>query len=93
MQRNEAVKAAKAVIEELYEEEKIGQVGLEELRFDPDCDEWRVTIGYAHPEATDIQLPSHAKPPWTERRYKVVHLSDDDGHLVAVTDRFLGPWD
>lgn len=93
MKRSEAVKAAKAVIEELYEEEKIGQVGLEELRFDPDSDEWRVTIGYAHPEATDMRLPSYAQAPWTERRYKVVHLSDNDGRLVAVTDRFLGPWD
>ena len=93
MDRLDAVKTAKNVIEQLYEEEGIGQVGLEEIRFDPDSDEWRITIGYAHPAAKDRRLPNVAQPRWTTRCYKVVHLKDRDGDFVAVTDRFLGPWE
>ncbi len=93
VQRDEAVQAAKSIITELYRDERIGQIGLEELRFDPDSDEWRVTIGYAHPAAKDTILPDFAQPNWTKRRYKVVHLKDGDGRFVAVTDRFLGAWE
>lgn len=91
MERIEAVRLAKQVIKEVFADEKIGQIGLEEINFDADQDEWRVTIGFAHRAAKRQGFPAEYQPNWTKRSYKVVHLKDEDGQFVGLRDRFLTP--
>jgi hypothetical protein len=46
----EAVALAKAHIVDLFSDENISQIGLEEVEFDSEAREWKVTIGFARPE-------------------------------------------
>lgn len=88
MNVKEAVKLAKAYIADLYEDEEILHVGLEEVEFDDDGD-WRVTIGFSRAwdfEKTDLQsdlLKAVGVP--IGRSYKVVRIKDLDGQVRSVT--------
>ena len=88
MEAKEAVRAAKAHIADLFADEAIENVGLEEVVF---CDgdpsgEWRVTVGFS-------RLWNHKNPLIAAlgdrrlgRSYKVVRVSDGDGRIASVTD-------
>lgn len=90
MNLKEAVKAAKATIIDLYSDEKIDEVGLEEIVFNEQRQSWRVTIGFLRPwmktPAGPLSNLIKAGPP---RWYKVVEISSVDGSLVSITDRGL----
>ena len=79
MEVQEAVRAAKAHVTELFEDEEIMNVGLEEVEFK---NGWRITIGFSRPwDRTILTAPG--------RSYKVVRLNDKTGRVVSVTDRLL----
>ena len=79
MEVQEAVRAAKAHVTELFEDEEIMNVGLEEVEFK---NGWRITIGFSRPwDRTILTSPG--------RSYKVVCLNDKTGRVVSVTDRLL----
>lgn len=88
MNVKEAVKLAKDYIADLYEDENILHLGLEEVEFDDDGD-WRVTIGFSRAwdlEKTDFEnnlLKAVGAP--IGRSYKVVRIKDRDGRVISVT--------
>jgi hypothetical protein len=49
MNVTEAVAAAKKYIGELFAQEGISNLGLEEIEFDEHAGEWRVTVGFSRP--------------------------------------------
>jgi len=49
MDVKEAVKRAKQYVAELYEEEGLVNLGLEEIEFDEKAGLWRVTLGFSRP--------------------------------------------
>ena len=49
MDVREAVKSAKQNLLELFNSEPISYVGLEEVEFDDDTQEWIITISFARP--------------------------------------------
>ena len=49
MDVKEAVRTAKDYLADLYIDEEIVNVGLEEVRYDYDTDKWHVTIGFSRP--------------------------------------------
>lgn len=90
MVASEAVQAAKDYILELFKDEKIARVGLEELEFRAEDAMWEVTIGFQRPwqaEPSDI-LPRVLRPPppKTDRTYKTVCIRDD-GTVVSLKHR------
>ncbi len=91
MERIEAVRSAKQVIKEVFADERIGQIRLEEIDFDADRDEWLITVGFAHRATKRLEFPAEVQPDWTKRSYKVVRLKDEDGEFVGMRDRFLTP--
>lgn len=91
MDVKEAIMAAKKYIAEIYEDEGIFNVGLEEVEFN--ADKWEVTIGFSrkwdraprNPFST--ALPGQEQPRAVSRTYKIVDVNDSDGRVLAVHNR------
>ena len=49
MDVKEAVRAAKEYVVDLFDGEEIDYVGLEEVEFDHESDQWKITIGFSRP--------------------------------------------
>ena len=92
MDVKEAVGIAKSYIAELFGDEVITDIGLEEVVLDELSGDWKVTIGFA-------RRWNRASAPGTpvivrrldslERSYKVVRIKDSDGRVISLTDRLL----
>ena len=79
MEVKEAVGTAKAHVTELFAEEEIMNVGLEEVEFE---NGWRITIGFSRPwDRRILTAPG--------RSYKVIFVNDETGSVISVTDRLL----
>ena len=83
MNVKQAVGVARKYVEELFAEEQIMNVGLEEI----DAEEegfWKITIGFSRPwNANFSNLLSGDKT----RIYKVVLVRDSDGEILSVKNR------
>ena len=85
MVASEAVQVAKAYILQLYEDEDIGDVGLEELEFSDEASGiWHVTIGFRRRWQKDS--PGVLFSPGSERTYKTVRIHDD-GTVISMKHR------
>ena len=84
-----AVEIAKSQIQELFEDEGIVNVGLEEVVHDPDAKRWKITIGFARSWEQDAPLVNQLFKSRSPRTYKMVMIDDDTSQIVAVTDRAL----
>lgn len=85
MDVKEVVNVAKDYVAELFGDESIVNVGLEEVDIDQ-SGYWIVTIGFSRPWDRNIGpiLAGH-----TPRSYKVVRIRDEDGKVLSVKDRTL----
>ena len=92
MDVKEAVGMAKNYVADLFDDEVISQIGLEEVVLDELSGEWKVTVGFARGwNQTDTTNPPalirRLNP--RERSYKVVRIKDIDGRVISLTDRLL----
>ena len=85
MDVKEAVQAAKNYVIELFGEEGISDVGLEEVDFDQ-SDNWVVTIGFSRSWNRNIGSVLGGQ---ASRSYKAVRIQDKDGKILSVKDRAL----
>ncbi len=90
MDAKEAVKLAKQHVLDLFAEEAIMNIGLEEVEFNELNDTWSITIGFSRPWdqshsllgaalASQMGIPS--------RSYKVVLISESDARIISVKNR------
>ena len=89
MDVKEAVRTAKAYLVDLFEDEQITNVGLEEVVFDEASAAWRITIGFSR--SWDLKGPlsvtmAGASP---DRSYKMLSISDATGKVESLRDRVL----
>ena len=84
------VRAAKEYILNLFRDEKIARVGLEELEYRAEDGTWEVTIGFDRHWQSDspgrlgnVPLPG---PPSPDRTYKTVYIRDD-GTVISLKHR------
>ena len=89
MDIKEAVKTAKQHVVELFEDEGIYYVGLEEIKFETDSHEWLVTVGFERRWDRTPGPISAMLVPNTKRTYKLVRIDDKNGEILALTDGFL----
>lgn len=95
MKVQEAVAKAKEYVRDVYADEKIRFVGLEEIEWSDDV--WRITIGFSRPwdlpqkniltktlKPTSMQSPPRSPG---SRTFKVVIVRDNDGAVLAVKHR------
>lgn len=92
MERVEAVQAAKQYAKEVFGDEDISRIRLEEINYDAVKDEWQITVGFTYQGApTQLQQNLGVERIYGNRQYKVVHIRDSDGEFVGLTDRMLAP--
>ncbi|MDE2718004.1 MAG: hypothetical protein OXI33_13480 [Chloroflexota bacterium] len=78
---------ARNYVEDLFSEEGIINVGLEEIEFDEQRESWIVTVGFSRPWNQKNRLTAALELP--ERSYKVLHIADNDGRVLSLKDRLL----
>jgi hypothetical protein len=85
MEVKKIVKIAKDHILDLFSDENISNLGLEEVEFDEPKNEWKVIIGFSRPwdepKNTFVAISQALLP---RRTYKIVKLSNDDGRVISV---------
>jgi len=88
MDAKEAVKIALQYVAELFAEEQIANLGLEEVTYDDVGHWWDVTVGFSrpwdYPPRGFITVLGQAVP---QREYKTVRLNADSGKVLSVKNR------
>jgi hypothetical protein len=87
MNVKEAVRLAKEYVLDLFAEEEINNLGLEEVEFYEREQAWSVTVGFSRPweVPNDMILASLAKP--SCRSYKIVRIDDKAGQVKSIKNR------
>ncbi len=91
MDVKEAAKTAKTYLAELYSDEAIMNVGLEEVEFDDVSGNWKITIGFSRPWDQRGPMVAALVERSSSRSYKVIRINDEDGLVISLTDRLLAP--
>ena len=83
MEVKQAVEVAKRYIIDLFEDEHISDIGLEEIETDQGgC--WQITIGFSRPWDRNVGAVLSGT---RSRTYKTIRVSDEDGRVLSVKDR------
>lgn len=77
MELKEAVARAKAYVADLFSDEPIQNIGLEEVERDDAQGVWRITVGFYRDYAQSSTLHRFISAVGEPRVYRVVSLSDD----------------
>ena len=87
MEVRDAVRAAKAYVMELYEDENLSDVGLEEVEYVDRDGTWNVTIGFSRPWDHRVRgMAAITQSSAVPRSYKVVKL-DESGKVLSLSNR------
>lgn len=81
----DAVRRAKKWLTEMFADERIGNIGLEEVRWSDG--RWEITLGFSRAWEAGLLAtlaPTAYRP---EREYKVVVISDSDQSIVEMRNR------
>jgi hypothetical protein len=89
MDVKQAVEMAKNHIKDLFENEGISNLGLEEVDFDDQTSVWYVTIGFSRPwdKPAEGLVALAQKLATPVRSYKVVRIDDISGKVRSVKNR------
>jgi hypothetical protein len=91
MDVKEAVVRAKKYVLELFAEENLTNVGLEEVELEPQSNEWIVTIGFSRPwDEPKNALAALAGSNLPRRAYKVVRIDNATSQVLSVKNREAG---
>ena len=94
MDVKEAVKKAIGHVTEMFADENILHVGLEEAVFDESENAWRITVGFfrtwdAIRGVGELLEGKRDFAAWKRRSYKVVKIDDKTGDVLSLTHRSL----
>jgi hypothetical protein len=88
MDVKEAVKLAKEHVLDLFAEENISNLGLEEVEYDNNAQEWIVTLGFSRPwDEPRNTLASLAESNLPHRSYKIVRIYDQSEMVSCIKNR------
>lgn len=86
MDAREAVRAAKQYITEMFDGEPLINVGLEEVVYEEDADEWEIILSFARDwNRTSPFFPSQDDSS-KQRYFKMIKIRDGTGEVLALTD-------
>ena len=88
MDVKEAARLAKEYVTDLFAEERIGNVGLEEIEFKSNGF-WEVTVGFSRPWDHGGVATISLGQKGLRRSYKVLRINNHNGYIVSVKDRIL----
>lgn len=82
-----AVSRAKDELQHIFADEKMENLGLEEVEYDDAAKTWAVTLGFSRRWSVPEGVLAALGPRLGPREYKVVRISDTTGQLVSVKNR------
>ena len=89
MDAREAVQTAKQYITDLFEGEPLINVGLEEVVYEDESDEWEITISFSRDwNRTSPFFPSKDETS-QQRYYKRITIDDETSEVQSLTDRIV----
>ena len=96
MDVKEAVRAGKAYIDGVFEDEDTSDTRLEEVEYDDREHVWNITFSFLRPtgmvSTADVLLPALSKGTRNVRRdYKVVTVDSSSGQATSIRHRSLEP--
>lgn len=88
----DAIKIAKDYVRQVFSDEILSDVGLEETEYDPVSKSWRITIGFSRPwntpaSSTEQVLRDIGAVKRPSRSFKIVGI-DHEGHVTAMKNRY-----
>jgi hypothetical protein len=86
MHLKDAVRASKAFVADLFADEGLYDLLLEEVTFDPEEKLWRVTVSFQR-KTNENQTGIAALAISFRRAYKVVTISDTNAEVISVKER------
>jgi len=87
MDVKDAVKAAKTYVADVFSEENLSNLGLEEVEHDEAKKMWFVTVGFSRPwNTTRNALTAISGDPNPQRAYRIVSLNDN-GEVISIKRR------
>ena len=95
MDVREAARTAKEYVANVFVDEDIGRISLEEVEFDYSSDVWNITVSFTRPsdrfDPIEAMLPNHPlsggkKVRWS---YKIVNIDDNSGKVLSLKHRVL----
>jgi hypothetical protein len=89
MNAKEAIQRAKTYVADIFGDEGVINIGLEELSFDDSSQKWDVTVGFSR-QWDSLNSPfasALSTPPKYSRTYKIVEVSNTDGAVLGVKNR------
>ena len=85
MDNKEAIKIAKAYVLDVFADESISDVGLEEITRDqPGI--WEVTIGFSRKWQIDKSLAAQLNRMSARRSYKTIRIDAADGNVISMEE-------
>lgn len=87
MDVKQAVATARTYIGDLFADEGVSNLGLEEVEYDVDKGEWRVTMGFSRPWDTSGRVSPLDLTPSRPRSYKIVRISGREERVISVTNK------
>ena len=85
----DAVSVAFKYVQDLFSQDGIVNLGLEEVEYDPHEDAWSVTVGFSRPwdlpARNGVLVPINPTSP--RRDYKVVRVDANTGNVDSVKNR------
>ena len=92
----DAARAAAAYVADLFAEEGIHHIGLEEVTFDDEKKVWNVTMGFFRDldRHTGLAAAIGSSPgidasSWRKRTFKIVSVDDRTGEVLSLKHRSL----
>jgi hypothetical protein len=88
MNVKEAVALARQYLGEVFAEEKIADLSLEEVEYDDAQHLWSITLGFLRPRKNVTQgAVAAVLGTLHQREYKIVRINDNNNRLVAIKNR------
>ena len=87
MNAKEAASKAKLYLSDLFADEELINVGLEEVDFDGGA--WKITLGFSRSWDRKGHLVAALSESRPERSYKVLRINDETGEVQSLKDRIL----
>lgn len=85
MKVQQAVKSAKDWVLDVMQDEKPVNLGLEEVEFDDEKQEWKITLGFSRPwNTTRNALSTLTGDVALRRAYRTILINDNDGRVKGM---------
>lgn len=85
MDVREAIARAKSYVTDVFAEQSVAGLRLEEVEFDDERDRWNITISFVRDLGTPLDRTEQFE--LRQRVYKAVSLSDETGRMISIKNR------